>query len=663
MRKWGVVEAFRKLGADTNYKYAWSAQSIDKKTTVLTLWTDEIDDDGINVKVDAFGSPSLQLWTDDPKNRTRIRHLQDVWNGNKNFRAIMLVAKDPEAHPRTAIGRWPDEDLLLTLEDLNIQTGEFRASGRRKMKRQPSDERAKVGRKFAPLQRYLAATSENQVRLTIKSIQTLVGELPNEALTPQFWANTNYHLSRRNAWRGEGFKAFYEPSTQSVRFERELKTTQSIELGWSDAELEVCVRAYRKLWEAQEEGVKLNKSALRRAALETILVARNASAYEKRMQNISAVIAELGIDWVQGYAPLPNMGAVKSRIKEMVKRYWKSTSTLSLLSSASQIRHAFKKWQKALLNASEFEGHVGWLPEYRIAIGAYGDAPDGKLNNVTALGIDPAGQDWAVHINIPKQLLSENSLSAIGKDGFGNLYLLRQGRLQTNKQSDGIFETDFLEASGLNPATVVVGDKPAMRLWYVVTPIMDDPAEMCARTAAFVDVCASLRGMNKSDRAQARTEIETLEDLFGRDESGGSSTYSVVGGDRVMNRRHGEVWKALQARLAQSNCKLQKPRSARGYETDGVIENRKAKVLIEIKTGASAADVYTGIGQLQVYSHLLPKLTNHRKVLLIPKMPAKALIAALGKLGIDVHCYNVVDDSDWSRVEFPNDFLKACRIL
>ena len=42
MPKWKVIEAFAHLGAETKNSYAWSAQSADGTTTVITLWQDEI---------------------------------------------------------------------------------------------------------------------------------------------------------------------------------------------------------------------------------------------------------------------------------------------------------------------------------------------------------------------------------------------------------------------------------------------------------------------------------------------------------------------------------------------------------------------------------------------------------------------------------------------
>jgi len=126
---WRALDAFNHLGANARDKFAWSAQSDDRTITVLTLWQDEVTDDGHTVIANHMGSPTLHLWITSPRNRRRIRHLQDVWNGDRTFRVVMLQAKNDKAVPRSPKRRWPDEALIMTLLDFNPDTGEFRAEG------------------------------------------------------------------------------------------------------------------------------------------------------------------------------------------------------------------------------------------------------------------------------------------------------------------------------------------------------------------------------------------------------------------------------------------------------------------------------------------------------------------------------------------------------
>ena len=216
-----------------------------------------------------------------------------------------------------------------------------------------------------------------------------------------------------------------------------------------------------------------------------------------------------------------------------------------------------------------------------------------------------------------------------------------------------------MEFSGLERADVLIGEEPAAKLWYVVTPITDDQDEMCRNTASFVDVCAMLRGMSREELAQANADLAAMNEGIGGQESGGSSSYMVTGGERIMRRRHGEVWKALQLFLEDAGFKLQKARSAWGYETDGVVKSKKRTTLIEIKTGNSAADIYTGLGQLQIYPKLMPSLSECQKILLLPAKPPERMMIALTESGVACHFYEVCDNNDWSKVNFSKPFLKA----
>lgn len=75
--------------------------------------------------------------------------------------------------------------------------------------------------KYAPIGDFLRRQSTAEVRLSLDEIAGLVGPLAPSAATHQFWANARDHqLSRRKHWFDAGFDAFYEPSSQSVRFVR-----------------------------------------------------------------------------------------------------------------------------------------------------------------------------------------------------------------------------------------------------------------------------------------------------------------------------------------------------------------------------------------------------------------------------------------------------------
>jgi hypothetical protein len=510
--------------------------------------------------------------------------------------------------------------------------------------------------KYRPLYDFLSCRKDITLFLDFAEMEAIVGPLPQDAATPQFWANTRHHFSRRRAWLEAGYLAFFERDGPRVRFERAASGE-----AWSDEELEACVLAYRKLWSAEQLGLKLDKTMLRREVVRGPLCHRNEGAYERRMQNISAVVAEMGAYPVTGYAPLRNIGAVRPRLEAIVNRIWSRRFTI--ITRKSDIVRAFRRWQSALLKPADYIGPIGWLPEEQIAVAAYGDAPPGKLKNKAALGVDPDGTDWAVQINIPAAPATENGLSAVARDTEGNLYLLRQGRLQSNNQSDLVSEEDFRQLSGLSPVAAYFGDTPARRAWYVVTQITDDEAEMRGNTAGFVKICADIRAPGAMDGARGKADVADFGERFGKDEQDGTSTYWAKGGSRLMRRRHAQVWQALNAVLRKSGRKLWKPAPARGYETDGEIIGQSGNVLIEIKTGRSAVEVYAGVGQLLLYSKMLSRLDGHRKVLLLPGKPTPILAQALSEIGVELHLYEVADPEDWGKAVFSKPFLELCEIV
>lgn len=181
---------------------------------------------------------------------------------------------------------------------------------------------------YGPLGDFLRSQRLQTIRLSLKEIEKIIAApLPDSANTPQFWANVARHSpSRRHQWMGAGYSAFFEPTSTSVRFERTFDTepATSTRIGnrWSTAELRACVEAYRRLLDAEEEGVVLSKAKVRAHALENGLAGRTHGAYEYRMQNISAVLVELGLPVLGGYKPLVNIGSSKATLVELIDEVW-----------------------------------------------------------------------------------------------------------------------------------------------------------------------------------------------------------------------------------------------------------------------------------------------------------------------------------------------------
>ncbi|MGZ8869186.1 MAG: hypothetical protein ACXW2P_12660 [Thermoanaerobaculia bacterium] len=74
---------------------------------------------------------------------------------------------------------------------------------------------------------------------------------------------------------------------------------------WSRAEVDATVAAYLDMLDHEVRGAPFNKSEVRRRLLAT-LNARSEGAIERKHQNISAILIELGLPPVRGYKPLSN---------------------------------------------------------------------------------------------------------------------------------------------------------------------------------------------------------------------------------------------------------------------------------------------------------------------------------------------------------------------
>ncbi|MBY5867843.1 HNH endonuclease [Rhizobium leguminosarum] len=175
--------------------------------------------------------------------------------------------------------------------------------------------------KYDALGAFLADFEGNELEMSLAEIAEVVGPLPHEATYNRFWANVvDHHDARRRQWLDNGFRAYFNRSVPSVRFVRDTEDRSG--KPWSDAELMTCVVAYRRLWEAEQRGEELNKSELRRQELAGGLAGRVKGSYEFRMQNISALLDELGLPFVRGYLPRKNVGNLKMRLVSIINDVW-----------------------------------------------------------------------------------------------------------------------------------------------------------------------------------------------------------------------------------------------------------------------------------------------------------------------------------------------------
>lgn len=88
--------------------------------------------------------------------------------------------------------------------------------------------------------------------------------------------------------------------------------------GWSDEELAASLTAYREMQRKDAEGIGYMKKQVYRDLAQRF--GRSEKSYEFRMQNISSVLDELGMPWIDGLKPKQNVGAgVKPRLVSLIK--------------------------------------------------------------------------------------------------------------------------------------------------------------------------------------------------------------------------------------------------------------------------------------------------------------------------------------------------------
>ena len=334
---------------------------------------------------------------------------------------------------------------------------------------------------------------------------------------------------------------------------------------------------------------------------------------------------------------------------------------LTMSSDPRVVGEAFERWRAALLEKGLRDGSLWRLPEQQIVFRNQPDKRSEQLGSRTALGTDPTGTYWALQINEAGTPGDANVTSGIAVDEQGGVFLIRQGRLNMPVAGMGhILEDEFRRLTGLKPSIVLNGDTSGKkREWYVVTRLDVGADEIRDATGRFVDryALARLRYAELNGDLPDTTPIDEVS----RDENADSYTVGAreAQGEREVRRLQGEVWQALAFLLRFNNIAIDKPRHAAGYEVDAVAAVPDGPLLIEIKTASSAADIYGGMGQLQLYPRLLPKLGEHKLVLLLPNLPHPALVEAIAACGVLLHTYSL-PTSAGEIVEFDEGFHRLC---
>ncbi|KQM90815.1 hypothetical protein ASE73_04625 [Sphingomonas sp. Leaf24] len=335
---------------------------------------------------------------------------------------------------------------------------------------------------------------------------------------------------------------------------------------------------------------------------------------------------------------------------------------LTMSSDPKVVGHGFETWRRALIETGVRDGLLWRLPEQRIVFRNQADNRSESLGERTALGTDPTGGYWAVQINEADTPGNANVTTGIAVNEQGAPFLIRQGRLNSPIAGNPhILEVDFRRLTNLEPTPVLNGDTSGKkREWHIVTRLDVDAEDIRDATGRFVDRCALAR-LRDAEVDGDLPDTAPVEGL-GRDEQAEGYTVGprIAVDAKEVRRLQGEVWQQLALLLRSAGILIDKPRHAAGYEVDAVIAAPAGALLVEIKTGNSAADVYGGMGQLQLYPRLLPRLGDHRLVLLLPGLPQPALVRAIDECGVLLHTYRRQSPDAYAKVEFDDAFLGLC---
>lgn len=330
---------------------------------------------------------------------------------------------------------------------------------------------------------------------------------------------------------------------------------------------------------------------------------------------------------------------------------------LTMMPKLSDIDAALDEWLEALkLGSRPARGRLLWMSEEMVMLKA--SASDKRAGTFDVkLGVRSSGKPWSVEINAPGTAADPNGLVSVATNEQGRRFVLRQGRLRPNPDSDGEVEgARFRALSGLEPVTVEGVASRIPRDWYVVADIDGTAEEIRRQTGIFVHACARARLMSKGVVLPL-----PAPPTLASDEKGGVFLKQATNAlpEKEILRLQGEVWLALHRIVDRSGRQLVKLRHDAGYEVDGIILAEPSNILIEIKTRASAADIYEGVGQLVLYSRMLG-LSDHRRILLLPRKPSATLVKAVEAEGLMISTYDASIDGKAARVDFSEAFLSEC---
>lgn len=214
----------------------------------------------------------------------------------------------------------------------------------------------------------------------------------------------------------------------------------------------------------------------------------------------------------------------------------------------------------------------------------------------------------------------------------GTRYLLHKGQLRIPNRH--ISAEDFARVTSYESHSVHYSDNRIVEC-YAVANIDAESVELQRQVALFVGECERIRRHYGTGRRDPKGDSRAEEAEKSSPELTG--TYYVGPQDpKTVDRRHGNVWRALTAALDKLGSKHTNQRVA-GWGPDLRTFDSSSPLLFEIKSRLTASELQCAVGQLFIYEKLLGK--RHKKVLVLPKSLSPILAEAIRQLKLEVLTY------------------------
>ena len=330
------------------------------------------------------------------------------------------------------------------------------------------------------------------------------------------------------------------------------------------------------------------------------------------------------------------------------------------IESRSATGAAMKRWISAFTVGAEkipgLGGTILWHPELQFwgFFGTTRRAGTERVWNTFGHKLHNFRSNLIVEINVPPEGANQNVQGVFAKDNQGRIWILHQGRMSV--PGSRVTQDDFIAATGLEPVPVTFRNGSTVN-YHKVAPLEAPPSVLQARIAAFVAQCTKARAMKRGAGPADLAAIGAAQAWEFGISPESTGLFEIAAREPVVaQRRHGEVWKALAALLKKRNVPHSNDRVSQ-YGPD-LFTYGGRNVLFEIKSDATAQDIFQGVGQLHIYEQLLSAkhaTGSYRKVLVIPSGMRKALQQPLDSLGIFVLPY----ERESGKVQIKDAALRA----